>query len=230
MLFKILFIFACGIVAVNSRTIYKRQSGGDMGMGGFSGGNMGGGIGGFGGMGGGAPGGFGGGGFGGMGDGALGGLIRGYFLGMGGGADDFDVVLDGGLTERPFECAFGGCDFRIGNFGFGGGIFRLEPGIFYPYDFQTPPKVPDFSASDNIVIEENDEVIKPDYANASAIRVKAADPNYQRQLGQAEKDITQGCWAKDLGYECCSTSNTEVIFSDEYGDWGIENGNWCWYT
>jgi len=212
MLFKILFIFACGIVAVNSRTIYKRQSGGDMGMGGFSGGNMGGGAGGFVGMGSGALGGFGGGGFGGM----------------------------GGLTERPIECAYHLCGiYNFGRGGVGGfiisnghGYLQLDPGIFYSYDFQTPLKVPAFSENDDAVIEETDEIIKPDYVNASAIRVKAADPNYQKQSGQAENDPTQKPkknkrWAKDIGYECCSAGNTEVLFSDEYGDWGIENGNWC---
>jgi hypothetical protein len=261
MLSKSLFLFVCGIVTVNSRTIYKRQFGGGN-MGGFGGGNMGGGMGGFGGgdmgafggaggaggmggFGGGNMGGFGGaggaGGMGGFGGGNMGGGMGGF---GGGGMGGFGGGGMGGFGGGGMG-GFGGGGFGGGGgMGFGlmdiGGAFQFEPGTFYAYDFKTAPKVPTFSASDDAVIEETDEVIKPDYANASAVRVKAADPNYQKQPGQAEIDPTQkkdkkdkdknnntSCWAKDIGYECCSAGNTEVFFSDEYGDWGVENGNWC---
>jgi len=262
MLFKSLFLFVCGIVAVNSRTIYKRQFGGNMGGGaggmggGVPGGGMVGGGGGFGppggGMGGGGgfgpPGGGmgGGGGFGPPGGGMGGG---GGFGPPGGGMGGGGVfgppgggVGGGGVFGPPGGGMGGGGVFGPPGGGMGGGgafplmdiggAFQFEPGTFYPYDFRTPAKVPAFSASDDAVIEETDEVIKPDYANASAISVKAADPNYQKQPGKAENDPTQKpkknkCWAKDIGYECCSAGNTEVLFSDENGDWGVENGNWC---
>ncbi|OUM64759.1 Non-catalytic module family DOC2 [Piromyces sp. E2] len=34
------------------------------------------------------------------------------------------------------------------------------------------------------------------------------------------------CWATALGYPCCKTT-TEVVYTDESGDWGVENNNWC---
>jgi phospholipase/lecithinase/hemolysin len=35
------------------------------------------------------------------------------------------------------------------------------------------------------------------------------------------------CWSTALGYPCCSSANAEVYFTDESGDWGIENNTWC---
>eukprot|EP00833_Pecoramyces_ruminatium_P006346 jgi/Orpsp1_1/1180378/evm.model.c7180000073148.1 len=35
-----------------------------------------------------------------------------------------------------------------------------------------------------------------------------------------------GCWAKALGYECCKTCQP-AQFTDESGDWGVENDEWC---
>jgi len=35
------------------------------------------------------------------------------------------------------------------------------------------------------------------------------------------------CWAENLGYSCCSSENPEVVYSDENGDWGVENKDWC---
>lgn len=34
------------------------------------------------------------------------------------------------------------------------------------------------------------------------------------------------CWAEALGFECCKVT-TDVITSDESGNWGVENGEWC---
>jgi len=39
-----------------------------------------------------------------------------------------------------------------------------------------------------------------------------------------------GCAVQALGYQCCSPTNTQVIYQDENGDWGIENGDWCGIT
>jgi len=33
------------------------------------------------------------------------------------------------------------------------------------------------------------------------------------------------CWAERLGYKCCQGKN--VIYTDNDGDWGVENGDWC---
>jgi len=38
------------------------------------------------------------------------------------------------------------------------------------------------------------------------------------------------CAAKAYGYACCSPNNTSVIYQDEIGDWGVENGDWCGIT
>jgi len=34
------------------------------------------------------------------------------------------------------------------------------------------------------------------------------------------------CWSTSLGYPCCK-STTSVVFSDNDGDWGVENNDWC---
>ena len=33
------------------------------------------------------------------------------------------------------------------------------------------------------------------------------------------------CWAKELGYSCCK--GCEIVFSDDDGNWGFENNDWC---
>ncbi|ORX49683.1 hypothetical protein BCR36DRAFT_583753 [Piromyces finnis] len=38
---------------------------------------------------------------------------------------------------------------------------------------------------------------------------------------------SSNCWSVKLGYNCCSNSNTNVVYTDSDGDWGVENGNWC---
>ncbi|OUM68830.1 Non-catalytic module family DOC2, partial [Piromyces sp. E2] len=35
------------------------------------------------------------------------------------------------------------------------------------------------------------------------------------------------CWANSLGYKCCSNPNTEPVYYDQDGEWGVENGEWC---
>jgi len=37
---------------------------------------------------------------------------------------------------------------------------------------------------------------------------------------------TSECYSK-AGYPCCSPENTEVIYTDEEGNWSFENGGWC---
>ncbi|OUM60013.1 family 11 glycoside hydrolase [Piromyces sp. E2] len=31
----------------------------------------------------------------------------------------------------------------------------------------------------------------------------------------------------DQGYPCCSDSECVVVYTDEFGDWGVEDGHWC---
>ncbi|ORX82418.1 hypothetical protein BCR32DRAFT_326849 [Anaeromyces robustus] len=35
------------------------------------------------------------------------------------------------------------------------------------------------------------------------------------------------CWSTALGYPCCTNANLDVLFTDDDGDWSIENNNWC---
>jgi len=30
-----------------------------------------------------------------------------------------------------------------------------------------------------------------------------------------------------LGYKCCSSINLEIVYTDENGSWGYEDGEWC---
>jgi len=39
--------------------------------------------------------------------------------------------------------------------------------------------------------------------------------------------ISATCVTEKLGYPCCTTTN-DVVFVDADGEWGIENGNWCY--
>jgi hypothetical protein len=39
-------------------------------------------------------------------------------------------------------------------------------------------------------------------------------------------DNQKNCWSSNLGYSCCP-SGTPVYFTDENGDWGIINDDWC---
>jgi hypothetical protein len=41
---------------------------------------------------------------------------------------------------------------------------------------------------------------------------------------------TADCVVASQGYQCCSSWNTEVVYQDESGDWGVENGDWCGIT
>jgi len=41
-----------------------------------------------------------------------------------------------------------------------------------------------------------------------------------------KQNQNNSCWSTDLGFSCCS-SCTQVFFSDNDGDWSIENDDWC---
>jgi len=38
--------------------------------------------------------------------------------------------------------------------------------------------------------------------------------------------VVKKCWSEELGYPCCQ-STKEVVFTDETGKWGLEDGDWC---
>jgi len=38
--------------------------------------------------------------------------------------------------------------------------------------------------------------------------------------------VSADCWANRLGFPCCSYS-TQVVYTDEDGQWSIENNDWC---
>jgi len=38
--------------------------------------------------------------------------------------------------------------------------------------------------------------------------------------------VSASCFAEDLGYSCCN-STTTVIYTDDSGNWGVENNMWC---
>lgn len=35
------------------------------------------------------------------------------------------------------------------------------------------------------------------------------------------------CWSESQGYPCCSSKDLPIAFSDDSGDWGVENNDWC---
>jgi len=37
---------------------------------------------------------------------------------------------------------------------------------------------------------------------------------------------TAACWAEKIGYKCCKTTRV-VVYTDNDGNWGMENGDWC---
>jgi len=49
--------------------------------------------------------------------------------------------------------------------------------------------------------------------------VKPVDPNQG-------KEEDKKCWSEPLGYPCCK-GKTEVLDTDENGQWGVENDEWC---
>jgi len=44
-------------------------------------------------------------------------------------------------------------------------------------------------------------------------------------IDKSKKTNTCDCWAESLGYKCCTDKT--VYYTDNYGDWGYENDNWC---
>jgi len=47
----------------------------------------------------------------------------------------------------------------------------------------------------------------------------------QGSQGQTNTQTQSNCSVG--GYKCCSNANAEVYYTDNSGDWSVENGNWC---
>jgi len=39
--------------------------------------------------------------------------------------------------------------------------------------------------------------------------------------------VSAACWSESQGYKCCKNANTKIEYTDDNGEWGIENGDWC---
>jgi len=35
------------------------------------------------------------------------------------------------------------------------------------------------------------------------------------------------CWSEALGYSCCTNSSSPVVYTDDDGQWSVENNEWC---
>jgi len=55
----------------------------------------------------------------------------------------------------------------------------------------------------------------------------ADEPKFEfPDFDELDKEM-EDCWAEDFGYKCCSPTNNKIRVTDEDGDWGVENGEWC---
>ncbi|OUM57834.1 family 6 carbohydrate esterase [Piromyces sp. E2] len=45
-------------------------------------------------------------------------------------------------------------------------------------------------------------------------------------LSERDDQQDESCWSSILSYSCC-VNTTNIIYSDENGDWGVENNEWC---
>jgi len=43
----------------------------------------------------------------------------------------------------------------------------------------------------------------------------------------ATNNNNNNCYFEKLGFSCCSNRNIKIEYTDDTGNWGIENGNWC---
>jgi len=55
----------------------------------------------------------------------------------------------------------------------------------------------------------------------------ADEPKFEfPDFDELDKEM-EDCWAEDFGYKCCDPSNNKVRVTDDDGEWGVENGEWC---
>jgi len=64
-------------------------------------------------------------------------------------------------------------------------------------------------------------------ATATTTTAKKATTTLPKSAATTAKNNKKKCFSEDLypAYPCCE--NNEIVYSDESGDWGIENGEWC---
>lgn len=60
---------------------------------------------------------------------------------------------------------------------------------------------------------------------SSTAGAQPAQPAQGSQGQGTQGQVQTGCSVG--GFNCCSDPNAQVYFTDESGQWGVENGNWC---
>jgi len=60
-------------------------------------------------------------------------------------------------------------------------------------------------------------------SSANVIGTWGTEPDGTKCGSNAKED----CWSKEMGYDCCTRNESDIIFVDEDGAWGSKNDNWC---
>jgi len=68
--------------------------------------------------------------------------------------------------------------------------------------------------------------VNPDQSIFVSIDWSKLVPDMLKEVTVVSKS-KRDCWSLPLGYNCCSSDNTEVYYTDADGEWGVENGDWC---
>jgi len=78
--------------------------------------------------------------------------------------------------------------------------------------------------TDEFITDENGNWSTQDGRRCGVIMediVDSTDPMPTNVIEEEE------CWATLLGFKCCKVSDTKVAYTDNDGNWGVENGEWC---
>ncbi|ORX86010.1 Metallo-dependent phosphatase [Anaeromyces robustus] len=78
-------------------------------------------------------------------------------------------------------------------------------------------------------------IVPPDYDPTiikSTVTIPSLDDdtdntNSKTNPSKPEPTNTDDCWSIPLGYPCCSNSYLPTLFTDDNGEWSVENDNWC---
>ncbi|ORX61256.1 hypothetical protein BCR36DRAFT_315816 [Piromyces finnis] len=122
---------------------------------------------------------------------------------------EFEYIMENkseyGLTNITDVCQTG---FGFGGFQWGGQSNCDEKTYFWADNLHPSPKVHEALAYDiDKFLSTNEK-------------------NQQLVNGNNNNQDQDSCWSEELGYPCC-TSTTKVVYTDESGNWGVENNNWC---
>jgi len=63
-------------------------------------------------------------------------------------------------------------------------------------------------------------------SNQTWVFEPTGDSTGEEEEPKPEPEKNETCWAESLGYTCCKTC-TAAVFTDEDGEWAIEEGEWC---